>query len=184
MSASPSATAIPCSRARKRPRSGRGRRGCPGEPTLNWHSADSVRCCRVSRMPSCKGLEGVGMFNRHGVPRTRIEFLENVPFFEGLPKKTLARIDSHLDEVGIPAGDKLTEQGKAAYETFIIADGVAEVTVGNETVRETTVGELIGELGVLQHTSRTATVTAKTPMRLLVLNPRDLDWLFSDPKLA
>jgi cAMP-dependent protein kinase regulator len=51
-------------------------------------------------------------------------------------------------------------------------------------VRETTVGELIGELGVLQHTSRTATVTAKTPMRLLVLNPRDLDWLFSDPKLA
>jgi CRP-like cAMP-binding protein len=124
------------------------------------------------------------MFKRHGVPRARLELLAKVPFFEGLPRKVLARIDSHVDEVEVPAGRKLTEQGTGAYEAFVIADGVAEVKVGDEVVAETTVGELIGEIGVLQNKLRTATVTAKTPMRLLVINPRELNWLFENPKLA
>ena len=124
------------------------------------------------------------MFKRHGVPDARIEFLGRVPFFEGLPAKALARIDSHLDEVNIAAGRTLTEQGRGAYETFIVAEGTAEVRVSGEVVGETTVGELIGEIGVLKNTLRTATVVAKTPMRLLVVGPRELDWLFEDPVLA
>ena len=124
------------------------------------------------------------MFNRRGVPSERVEFLGQVPFFAGLPKKALARIDSHLDDVDVPAGDTLTEEGKAAYETFIIVEGVAEVRIGGELVRETSVGELIGEIGVLNNVPRTATVTAQTPMRLFVMNPRDLHWLFDDPELA
>ena len=124
------------------------------------------------------------MFHRHGVPRSRIEFLAEVPFLQGLPHKELSRIDSHIDEVHFAPGRTLTEEGAAAEEVFIIADGVAEVKVGDEVVRETYVGELIGEVGVLKHVPRTATVTAKTPMHLLVINPRELDWLFEDPKLA
>ncbi len=124
------------------------------------------------------------MFNKHGVPRSRIELLGQVPFFEGLSKNVLARIDSHVDEVSIPAGRKLTEQGTGAYEAFIIAEGEAEVKVGGEVVGHTEVGELIGEIGVLKRTLRTATVTATTPMKLLVINPRELTWLFDDPKLA
>ncbi len=124
------------------------------------------------------------MFNRQGVPRSRVEFLGTVPFFEGLPKKALVRIDGHVDEVQVSAGRKLTEQGTGAYELFIIAEGTAEVRVGGEVVGETSVGEMIGEIGVLNDTLRTATVTATTPMRLLVINPRELRWLFDDPKLA
>jgi CRP/FNR family cyclic AMP-dependent transcriptional regulator len=124
------------------------------------------------------------MFNRHGVPRARLELLGKVPFFEGLPKRVLARIDSHIDEVEVPAGRKLTEQGTGAYEAFIIEDGVAEVRVGDEVVGQTSVGELIGEIGVLKNTLRTATVTSTTPMRLLVINPRELNWLFENPKLS
>ena len=56
--------------------------------------------------------------------------------------------------------------------------------MGDKVVGETSVGELIGEIGVLQRTTRTATVTAKTPMRLLVLSPQELKWLFDDPKAA
>jgi CRP/FNR family cyclic AMP-dependent transcriptional regulator len=124
------------------------------------------------------------MFNRHGVPRERLELLAKVPFFEGLPDKVLARIDSHVDEVEVPAGRKLTEQGTGAYEAFIVAEGTAEVRVGDEVVAETSIGELIGEIGVLKNTLRTATVTATTPMRLLVINPRELSWLFDNPKLS
>jgi CRP/FNR family transcriptional regulator, cyclic AMP receptor protein len=128
--------------------------------------------------------KGVAMFTRHGVPDSRLEFLRKVPFFDGLNDKTLARIDSHLDEVTVGAGRTLTEQGRGAYETFIVADGTAEVRVSGEVVGETAVGELIGEIGVLKNTLRTATVVAKTPMRLLVVGPRELDWLFEDPILA
>jgi CRP-like cAMP-binding protein len=124
------------------------------------------------------------MFSRHGVPDSRIEFLQQVPFFAGLSPKVLARVDSHLDEVSVAAGRTLTEQGRGAYEAFIVADGTAEVQIGGEVVGETTVGELIGEIGILKNTLRTATVVAKTPMRLLVIGPRELDWLFDDPALG
>ncbi|HET7070629.1 MAG TPA: hypothetical protein VFI40_07380 [Nocardioides sp.] len=40
------------------------------------------------------------------------------------------------------------------------------------------------DIGVLQRRARTATVTALTDMRLLVINGRDLDWLFEDERLA
>jgi CRP/FNR family cyclic AMP-dependent transcriptional regulator len=146
---------------------------------------DRAIACSGVRVPSCGWrVKGEGMFRRHGVPRSRIELLGQVPFFEGLSKKVLARIDSHVDEVQIPAGSKLTEQGSGAFEAFVIADGEAEVKVGDEVVGHTSIGELIGEIGVLKHTLRTATVTATTPMRLLVINPREMTWLFEDPKLA
>jgi CRP/FNR family cyclic AMP-dependent transcriptional regulator len=103
---------------------------------------------------------------------------------EGLPDKVLARIDSHLDEVKVPAGRKLTLEGGGSYEAFIIEEGTAEVQIGDEVVGETEVGELIGELGILRNAKRAATVTAKTPMRLLVINPRDLHWLLENKTLA
>jgi cAMP-dependent protein kinase regulator len=125
------------------------------------------------------------MFGRKGVPRERIDVLRQVPLFEGLSSKVLARIDKHLDEVDVGEGEVLTSQGKRAYEVFVIADGVAEVRVDDQRVRDTDVGELIGEVGVLQNSLRTATVVARTPMRLLVLHARELeDLLHEDPKVA
>ena len=124
------------------------------------------------------------MFQRHGVPRERIDVLRQVPFFEGLSTKVLARIDQHLDEVNVPAGRVLTAQGEGAYETFIIADGVAEISIDGSVVRDTEIGELIGEIGVLKHTLRAATVVAKTPMRLLVLEAREMNALLHEDKLV
>ena len=124
------------------------------------------------------------MFQRHGVPRERIDLLRQVPFFEGLSTKVLARIDHHLDDVNVSAGRVLTAQGEGAYEAFIIADGVAEISIDGKVVRDTEVGELIGEIGVLKNTLRAATVVAKTPMRLLVLDSREMNALLHEDKLV
>jgi len=121
---------------------------------------------------------------KHGVPKARLDFLRKVPMLEGLPDKVLARIDSHLDEVTVPAGRKLTVEGGGSYEAFIVAEGTAEVRVGDDAVAETTVGEMIGEIGVLKNVPRAATVTAMTPMRLLVISPRDLGWLLENETLS
>jgi cAMP-dependent protein kinase regulator len=122
------------------------------------------------------------MFSRHGVPRERIDVLRQVPFFEGLSTKVLARIDQHLDDVNVPEGRVLTAQGEAAYEAFIIADGVAEIVVDGKLVRDTEIGELIGEIGLLKNTMRKATVVAKTPMRLFVLEGREMKALLHEDK--
>ncbi len=124
------------------------------------------------------------MFRSHGVPRERIAILREVPFFEGLSTKALSRIDQYLDDVTVAPGRVLTAQGEAAYEAFIIADGVAQISIDGEAVRDTEVGELIGEMGVLKHTVRAATVVAKTPMRLLVLDSREMSALLSADKLV
>ena len=124
------------------------------------------------------------MFHRHGVPRERIDVLRQVPFFEGLSTKSLARIDKHLDDVNVSAGRVLTAEGESAYEAFIIADGVAEISIEGKVVRDTEIGELIGEIGVIKHTLRAATVVAKTPMRLLVLDAREMNALLHEDKLV
>lgn len=124
------------------------------------------------------------MFDRHGTPKSRIEVLGRVPMFEGLPHKVLARIDSHCDELEVRPGRTLTHEGDASDEVFIVAEGNAEVRIGGELVGKTEVGEMIGEIGVLEKRPRSATVTAVTDMRLLVVNGRDLDWLFQDKRLA
>ncbi|RYP87522.1 cyclic nucleotide-binding domain-containing protein [Nocardioides guangzhouensis] len=122
------------------------------------------------------------MFQRHGVPRERIDVLRQVPFFDGLSNKHLARIDQHLDEVNVEPGRVLTEQGEGAYEAFIIADGVAEIRKDGKVLRDTDIGELIGEIGILKHSLRSATVVAKTPMRLLVLNANEMSALLREDK--
>lgn len=124
------------------------------------------------------------MFRKHGVPQSRIEFLRSVPTFEGLSDKVLARIDGHLNDASVPAGRELTHQGAAAYEAFIVVEGEADVLVDGTKIDTTGPGNLVGEVGVLQHTSRNATVVARTPMRLLVVDPREIHWLFEDPTLA
>lgn len=124
------------------------------------------------------------MFERHGVPKSRIEVLRKVPMFAGLSRKVLERIDSHCDEIEVPSGRTLTREGDVSREAFIVADGTAEIRIGDDVVRQTELGEMIGELGVLKNRPRAATVVAETDMRLLVINGRDLDWLFQDRKLA
>lgn len=124
------------------------------------------------------------MFKRHGVPRSRLEVLRQVALFEGLSDKVLARIDSHADELEVQPGRELTTQGGGAYEVFIVAEGEAEVRIDGEVVGTSGEGDLIGELGVLENRPRAATVVASTPMRLLVLDSREMHWLLDEPELA
>ena len=124
------------------------------------------------------------MLHKHRAPRERIEYLHTLPLFEGLPDRVLERLDGHLYDAGVKAGTRLTAEGANAYETFIVVEGVAEVVVDGKPVGEVGPGELVGEVAVLQHSRRTATVTAKTHMKLIVINSREIDWLFSHKDLA
>jgi CRP-like cAMP-binding protein len=55
-----------------------------------------------------------------------------------------------------------------------IEEGEAEVTRGGEHVANLGPGDFFGELGLLERVLRTATVTAKSQMRLITLTGWDM----------
>jgi len=115
----------------------------------------------------------------------RAERLRKVSLFDACNDKQLEFIASRVDEVDVDAGRTLTKQGQSGGEFFIILSGDAEVTRAGAVVARLGAGGYFGEIALLDNGPRTATVVAKTPMRLLVLSPSQFqDVLYQDPAIA
>jgi CRP-like cAMP-binding protein len=95
--------------------------------------------------------------------------LRDVPFFAGLGKSELAQVGQWTTQLDLPEGKVLGRQGSVAYEFFVIEDGTAVVTIDGERVTELGPGDFFGEIGLLESDRRTATVTATTPIRVIVM---------------
>ena len=72
----------------------------------------------------------------------------------------------------IPAGYTLADQGQTGREAFIIVDGSATVRRNGKKVAVLGPGAVVGELSLLDHGPRTATVTTDTEATVLVLDQR------------
>ena len=96
--------------------------------------------------------------------------LKDVPLFAGLSRGARKIVAQHTDEVELAAGTKIVSEGALAYELFVIVEGTAEVSEGGGTViAQMGPGDVVGEIGVLRTHRRTATVTATTPVKALVM---------------
>jgi CRP/FNR family cyclic AMP-dependent transcriptional regulator len=99
--------------------------------------------------------------------------LKKIPLFSSLSDKERVQIARWADEVQVPAGKHLVDQGDFAYEFFVIEEGTAEVRRGDEVLTTLDPGDFFGEIALMEHDKRTATVTAATPMKLIVMFGRD-----------
>lgn len=97
------------------------------------------------------------------------DHLKSIPLFAGLSRRDRDLVARYADEVDVPAGKTLTEEGGSAREFFVIDSGTASVTKSGKEIRTLGPGDFFGEIGVLRHSPRTATVTATSPMHLVVL---------------
>jgi CRP/FNR family transcriptional regulator, cyclic AMP receptor protein len=100
--------------------------------------------------------------------------LKSIPLFEEVGDEELAQIAPFAQEVSVEAGKVLVREGDFSYEFMAIEEGTAEVTRGGEHVADLGPGDFFGEVGLLEKTLRNATVTAKSPMRLVTLTGWDL----------
>jgi CRP/FNR family transcriptional regulator, cyclic AMP receptor protein len=100
--------------------------------------------------------------------------LKSIPLFEEVGDEELAQIAPFAQEVSVEAGKVLVREGDFSYEFMAIEEGTAEVTRGGEHVADLAPGDFFGEMGLLEKTLRNATVTAKSPMRLVTLTGWDL----------
>ncbi len=99
----------------------------------------------------------------------KVEALGQVPLFQGLSKKHLRALARVTEDVAVEAGTILCREGRLGREFFVIVDGMAEVTKGGERLAMRGPGEFFGEIALVTTTTRTATVTAKTPLRCFIL---------------
>jgi CRP/FNR family cyclic AMP-dependent transcriptional regulator len=95
--------------------------------------------------------------------------LKSVPLFSGLSDHDRQRVGLWTDEVEVPAGRELVGEGELAYEFFVIVDGTAEVTQGGKALGELGPNDFFGEIALLESDRRTATVTATSPLRAIVM---------------
>jgi CRP/FNR family cyclic AMP-dependent transcriptional regulator len=95
--------------------------------------------------------------------------LRDVPFFSSISKKDLGVIAQQTDELDVPAGRVLARQGDFGSEFFVIDSGTAEVTRDGERLAELGAGDFFGEMALLEEDRRVATVTATSPMTLIVM---------------
>ena len=100
--------------------------------------------------------------------------LKSLPLFADVPDEELAQIAGFAQEVNVDAGRELVREGDFSYEFMAIEEGEAEVTREGQHVNDLGPGDFFGEMGLLEKTLRNATVTAKTPMRLVTLTGWDM----------
>jgi len=106
------------------------------------------------------------------------DLLASLPLFRACTPKELKHIEPLVDEANVEAGTQLTAQGDVGTQAFVVVSGEAEVRVDDKVVARIGTGEMIGEMSLLDRTSRrSATVVATTPMELLVLDPRSFSTL-------
>jgi CRP/FNR family transcriptional regulator, cyclic AMP receptor protein len=115
----------------------------------------------------------------------RLDALATIPLFSACNKRELQKIARSGDELDVAAGRVLVDQGATGREAFVILDGTAAVKRGNRRIATFGPGDYFGELALLDHGPRTATVVAETPMRVLVIDSRHFEGILDEiPGLA
>jgi len=114
-----------------------------------------------------------------------LDSLSQVPLFSSMSKKDLQKIAKASDEVDIPSGRVLIEQGTRGREAFVVIDGTATVKRNGRKVATLGPGAHFGELALLDGGSRTATIVADTDMKVLVIGQREFSGVLDEvPGLA
>ena len=100
---------------------------------------------------------------------SKADALGRCPLFRGLRRGELVELAKATEDIEVDAGKTLAREGEIGREFFVIVDGEVSVTKGGEEVRTLGPGDFFGEIALLEDVRRTATVTAKTPLRFFVL---------------
>ncbi len=99
-----------------------------------------------------------------------IDHLRGVNMFEQFTRKDLEKIARSSDEVSVPTGTVILEQGAEGHEAYVILNGRVVVKRNGRKVATLGPGAIVGELSLLDHGQRSATAICETDCDLLVLS--------------
>jgi CRP-like cAMP-binding protein len=115
----------------------------------------------------------------------KVELLHGVPLFASCSKAELEQLALLADELDLGEGATLIREGERGREFLVLVEGTVRVTKRGKKVRDLGSGDFIGEIALISDVPRTATVTATSPVRLLVVTDRAFRGLIEEmPSIA
>lgn len=101
----------------------------------------------------------------------RVIFLRKVPLFAALPPQDLQPLAAVAEEHVFSEGEMLAIRGEPGNTLYVIVDGEVQVLGADEqelAIRRP--GDFIGEMAVISRQPRTASLVAKSHVRVLELH--------------
>ncbi|MCW2811361.1 MAG: Major Facilitator Superfamily protein, partial [Friedmanniella sp.] len=99
-----------------------------------------------------------------------VELLQRVRLFAAMSLVGVERLARSARSQQLRAGEVVVRQGEPADDFYVIADGQTVVSRDGHEIRRLGPADSFGEIALLESGPRTATVTAVTPTRVLVLD--------------
>jgi CRP-like cAMP-binding protein len=120
---------------------------------------------------------------------TEVQSLRQVPMFRGIEPSRLKLLAFTSERISFAAGQKFFSQGDASDAAYVILDGKAEVVLDSKDgpfkVAELGRNALVGEMGILSDTPRSATIVAADACSALRIDKRVfLDLLTQFPQMS
>ena len=108
------------------------------------------------------------------------ERLKKIALFREADNDAIDHLASAADEVVVPAGKVLIQQGSRHSELYVLVSGSAVVEVDGQKVAEIPAGEMVGELSFFINKAASATVRTDSESDVLVIPYNRLDQILDD----
>ena len=95
--------------------------------------------------------------------------LKSVKLFEGLPESEIRSIEKQMKTVQHPAGHEIVVRGEGGVGFMVITEGTVSVKTVQGRTRTLGPGHSFGEMALLDHEGRSATITADTDVTLATI---------------
>ena len=92
------------------------------------------------------------------------------PVFAQLGERKLRELSPYTDDVTVPAGTVLMEEGSRPRELEVLVEGSASVILHGKPVKEVGPGDVIAEMALLNRGLRSATVVTTSETKLIVID--------------
>jgi len=95
--------------------------------------------------------------------------LKATKIFEGLPDSEIRSIEKQMKTVNHPAGHEIVVRGEGGVGFMVITDGTVTVETVQGKTRKLGPGHSFGEMALLDHEGRSATIVADTDVTLATI---------------
>ena len=97
----------------------------------------------------------------------------------------LAHFHGARNVVSVPAGAVLFAEGDPATNMFVLLEGQADICVGGDVVENALPPALLGEMALVDHSARSATVVSRGNCKLVSIDIKQFDLLVREsPEFA
>jgi CRP-like cAMP-binding protein len=114
-----------------------------------------------------------------------LDRLAAVPLFADLDKDELEAVAALGTDIDVDEGRVLAKEGAVGTEAFLILSGSASCTRDGEEIASFGPGDFFGEMALLVHGHRTATITTTSPTSVRAFHRSEFDSLLDrSPKVG